>query len=165
MKIIVAFIGLLALYQARAFEPTADSSAQTLDTVCWNDSLVRFAQNHLGTPYVYGGSSPKGFDCSGFVRYVFQQYNCTVPRSSSSYHSFNDTIPLKEIQVGDILVFTGTNAAIRKPGHLGIVTNITENEIIFIHSSSSKKHSGVVESKLYTTGYRKRYIKTLRLLP
>ncbi|MDX1446316.1 C40 family peptidase [Lishizhenia sp.] len=165
MKKLILLISLFVITTGYSKEIEPDSTAFLGDSVCWNDSIVNFALKYLGTPYKYGGTNPKGFDCSRFVYFVFKNFECKLPRTSSSYHPFEDTIPLNEIQIGDILVFTGTNAAIRKPGHLGIVTNITENEIIFIHSSSSKKHSGVVESKLYTTGYRKRYIKTLRILP
>lgn len=159
---LIVFFNFILATLAFGFE--SDSTQIESDTVCWNDSVVSFAQDHLGTPYKYGGTSPSGFDCSGFVQYVFDHFDTDLPRTSSSYHHLNDTVPLEQVQVGDILVFTGTDPSIRKPGHLGIVTKITENEIIFIHSSSSKKHPGVVESKLYTTGYRKRYIKTLRLL-
>ena len=145
----------------QAFAQEKKDSVQV--NACWNDTIVSLAKKQLGTPYKWGGTNPKGFDCSGLIYFVFKKINFTVPRSSSSYQSIKDTVSIKEVQVGDILVFTGTNPKNRKPGHLGIVTSIEENEIIFIHSSSSKKHSGVVESKLYSTGYKKRYIKTIRV--
>ena len=161
MKLIVLFFVIMSSCSIQAFAQEKKDSVQI--NTCWNDTIVSLAKKQLGTPYKWGGTNPKGFDCSGLIYFVFKKINFTVPRSSSSYQSIKDTVSLKEVQVGDILVFTGTNPKNRKPGHLGIVTSIEENEIIFIHSSSSKKHSGVVESKLYSTGYKKRYIKTIRV--
>lgn len=129
------------------------------------DSLVAFAKTQLGVKYKYTGISPKtGFDCSGFVKYVFNHFQVDVPRASMDYEKKGRTISLDSAQTGDIIVFTGTNAAKRKPGHVGIITKKENGEVFFIHSSSGKPHGGVIITNYNTSSnYKKRYIKTVRL--
>ena len=74
------------------------------------NSLVDIAIAQEGVPYVHGGKSPKGFDCSGFVSYVYSQFNINLPASSSSYDYVGKKVKLEDIQVGDILCFTGRNS-------------------------------------------------------
>lgn len=129
-----------------------------------NDSIIEYANSYLGTKYVWGASSPsKGFDCSGFVHYVFKNFDISVPRSSKAYDSFENEIPLKEAQKGDLILFTGTNPKDRRTGHLGIVISNKEDELVFIHSSSSKKHFGVVQTEYYSSGYPKRFLRVVRI--
>ncbi len=86
------------------------------------DSLVNFSKLQLGKNYNYANCSPKtGFDCSGFVYYVFTHFNVDVPRSSSEYKDFGKTVPIDSCKTGDIIVFTGTDATKRYPGHVGII--------------------------------------------
>ncbi|HRH10307.1 MAG TPA: NlpC/P60 family protein [Bacteroidia bacterium] len=129
------------------------------------DSLIVFAKTQLGVKYKYTGISPKtGFDCSGFVKFVFNHFQIEVPRASMDYERKGRTIPLDSALTGDVIVFTGTNAAKRKPGHVGIITKTENGEIYFIHSSSGKPHGGVIITNYSTSSnYRKRYIKTVRL--
>lgn len=69
-------------------------------------------------------------------------------------------------QVGDVIVFTGTNARNRNPGHVGIVISKKGEELKFIHSSSGKKHGGVVISSFTESPYYlKRYLKVVRIVP
>jgi cell wall-associated NlpC family hydrolase len=119
----------------------------------------------LGIKYNYANCDPKnGFDCSGFVYYVFSHFNVKVPRSSSEYKNFGRKIPFDSAQIGDVIVFTGTNAKDRSPGHLGIVVSKPNEELSFIHSSSDKKTPGVKIS-MYTASnnYKKRFIKVVRV--
>lgn len=129
------------------------------------DSLIHYARTQLGTKYKYTGTSPKtGFDCSGFVKYVFSHFEIDVPRASMDYEKKGRTISLDSALKGDVIVFTGTNASIRKPGHVGIITRSENGEIFFIHSSSGKMHGGVIETHYnISPNYKKRYIKTVRL--
>ena len=129
------------------------------------DSIITFAKKQLGIHYKYTGISPHtGFDCSGFVKYVFQHFNIEVPRASMDYEKKGNIISVDSLQMGDILVFTGTNANIRKPGHVGIVAKIEDDKIFFIHSSSGKKNGGVVITNYsISENYQKRYLKAVRL--
>ena len=125
------------------------------------DSVVAFAVQFLGTPYVYGSCNKDGFDCSGFIYYVFQHFKIEVPRSSSEYKEFGTPIDIDEVQKGDVLVFLSpTRNAI---GHLGIVTTPDGMETEFIHSSSGKEMK-VIYSSLKQDGYKKRFVKAVRVL-
>jgi cell wall-associated NlpC family hydrolase len=130
------------------------------------DSILRYAQSFLGKPYVYACADPsKGFDCSGFVSFVFGHFGVHVPRSSIDYGFLFSGIPPDSARSGDILVFTGTNASIRKAGHVGIVLSKPGQELRFIHSSSSRKHNGVVISSfLDSPYYKERLLGVVRVL-
>jgi cell wall-associated NlpC family hydrolase len=127
----------------------------------FRDSLVAYGQTLLGTPYVYAGCSTKGFDCSGFVYFVFKHFGVDVPRSSKLYADFGTEVNIKHVQIGDVLVFKSPSSdAI---GHVGIVTKANGMETEFIHSSSGKS-MGVIISSLQQQGYKKRYIKAVDVL-
>jgi cell wall-associated NlpC family hydrolase len=130
-----------------------------------SDSLIEFAKHQLGVNYKYGGINPNiGFDCSGFVKYVFSHFNIDVPRSSMDYEKIGRIIPLDSVNKGDIIVFTGTNAKIRKPGHVGIIVKIENNELYFIHASSGSKVRKVIITNYSTSAsYQKRFIKAVRI--
>ena len=129
------------------------------------DSLVAFSKSLLGIKYKYSSCSPKtGFDCSGFVYYVFAHFNVTIPRSSIEYKSIKTNLKIDSAKIGDIIVFTGTNSRNRNPGHVGIVISKAGEELTFMHSSSGKKHKRVVISTFNESPYyKKRFIKIVRL--
>lgn len=104
------------------------------------NQMMDFAKSLLGTRYRYASSNPeKGFDCSGFVTYVLKQFGFSGARSSVDYAAKGKTVKLADAKVGDVLVFTGSNAKIRRPGHVGIIYSIDQDgNIKFIHSSSGK---------------------------
>lgn len=129
------------------------------------DSLTAKAKSYLGTHYKYASCSPQaGFDCSGFVYYVFGEFNIKAPRSSIDYGSLKGSIPSDSARIGDVIVFTGTNAANRRAGHVGIVISNPGEELTFIHSSSNTKRGGVIISTYKSSPYyEKRFIKIVRL--
>jgi cell wall-associated NlpC family hydrolase len=130
-----------------------------------SDSIVNFSKQYLGIKYKWAQSSPeKGFDCSGFVYYVFRHFNIDVPRASMDYEKAGRIIPIDSCRSGDLIVFTGTNDKVRKPGHVGIILSETGEDVQFIHSSSGQKKNGVVISSFSESpSYRKRFIKIVRL--
>jgi len=131
------------------------------------DSLLCFAEQFLGKPYHYACASPQqGFDCSGFVSYVFSHMGLKVPRSSRDYEYMGRSIPKDSCRKGDIIVFTGTNAAIRHAGHVGIVISNPGEALQFIHSSSARgKNNGVIISAFKDSPYyEKRFIRIVRVL-
>lgn len=129
------------------------------------DSLIRFCKKQLGTHYLYASCSPSsGFDCSGFVYYVFNHFKIKVPRSSVDYIHVGKTIHPDSFKVGDVIVFTGTNSKMRTPGHVGIIISNSDKNLEFIHSSSNKKDSGVKISNYNNSlNYKKRFIKIVRV--
>ncbi len=129
------------------------------------DSILNFAKKQMGIRYHYAHCTPKeGFDCSGFVYYVFNHFNIKVPRASLDYEKMGKLIPADSAKPGDIIVFTGTNYKNKFPGHVGIILSQPCENITFIHSSSSKKKSGVkISSFADSPGYKIRFIKIARL--
>lgn len=129
------------------------------------DSLLAFAKKQIGTKYCYATCTPtNGFDCSGFVYYTFSHFNIKVPRSSIDYMNYGQRVDPDSCKVGDVIVFTGTNPKNRKAGHVGIVISKPGEDITFIHSSSSKKSSGVKISSFKNDPYYKlRFIKIVRV--
>jgi cell wall-associated NlpC family hydrolase len=130
------------------------------------DSIVRFALAQLGTNYCYAGTSPDtGFDCSGFVQYVFTRFGVAVPHSTALLISAGRPVPRVQARPGDIVVFTGTAPGSTTPGHAGIVISATgEVPLRFVHSSSAKKESGVKVSQVEGSGYEGRFMQVRRVL-
>ncbi len=128
------------------------------------DTLVALAKTQLGKNYCYAVSDPeKGFDCSGFVYYVFKCFNIEVPRSSKLYKNYGKKIPIDSARAGDVIVFTGTNAKRRSPGHVGIVLSCENGVPTFIHSSSGKKKGVIISDFNESPYYKKRFIKIVRV--
>ncbi|GAX88511.1 C40 family peptidase [Effusibacillus lacus] len=107
------------------------SGFQTKQTAAVS-SVVDIAKKYVGVPYAWGGTSPKGFDCSGFVNYVFAQNGVQLPRTAAEIYKLGT--PVTELQPGD-LVFHTTYA----PGasHVGIY--VGDNQFISATSSSGVK--------------------------
>lgn len=128
------------------------------------DAILATANQLMGTSYAEAGTTPRGFDCSGFTSYVFAQNGITIPHSSKEQIKLGIEVPQCSAAKGDLIVFTGTNAMVREAGHVGIVVENNNCVITFIHASSSKKDSGV---KLNTTQegyYEQRFLQVRRIL-
>ncbi len=126
------------------------------------DSIINFAKSLIGTPYLYASIDPaKGFDCSGFITYVYSHFHIKVPRSSIDFTNVGEEIPLPESKKGDLILFTGTDSTERFVGHMGIIISNSDSTIEFIHSSSGKAH-GVVITPL-NAYYKGRFMKVVRI--
>jgi len=126
------------------------------------NDLVDFAETLQGIPYKYGSTNPKiGFDCSGFISYVFNHFGISVPRSSIGFTHLEKEIKLKEAKRGDIILFTGTDSTRRLVGHMGIITSDKGQNHEFIHSTSGKAYS-VTKTPL-NRYYQGRFVKVIRI--
>ena len=95
--------------------------------------LVNYSMNFLGVPYVWGGTTPSGFDCSGFTQYVFREYGYELYRVAESQMLYNGTsVSRNELQVGDLVFFANTYYSNEAATHVGIY--IGGNQ--FIHAAS-----------------------------
>ena len=125
------------------------------------DDIISFAKTFLGTPYHYAGSSPSGFDCSGFIYYVMGNFGMTLTHSSYGLAEFGQSVMLSEIRPGDLMFFKGRNVNSNQVGHVSMVVEVTPESIMFIHSSTSR---GVVIENFKTSKYFiPRYLKAKRL--
>ena len=94
--------------------------------------VIKTAKSYMGTPYVFGGATPKGFDCSGYLQYVFQKHGITIPRTADEQYKLGlRTKSTQELVPGD-LVFFETDE--KGASHCGIYLGKGE----FIHASTSK---------------------------
>lgn len=127
------------------------------------DSIITYAKQYLGIHYLYAGNDPKkGFDCSGFVNYVFKHFDVSVPRSSSGYKNLGVSKKPEDFKVGDVLVFYGyKNRTV--VGHVGIICEANGMNSKFIHASSGKAGS-VTISDLDSDHYSKRYYKCVDVI-
>ncbi len=128
------------------------------------DSVISFAKTLLNTPYRPASSNPAtGFDCSGYVSYVFRNFNVNVPRSSCEYSNAGESISISDAKPGDVILFTGTKS--HHPhsiGHVGIVFSNDGNQLSFIHSTSGKEYCVTITAMDDT--YKRRFVKVVRLL-
>ena len=113
--------------------------------------VVETALSFLGYPYVYGGSSPKGFDCSGFTSYIYKQFGYSLNRTCSGQLDNGTPVAMSELQPGDLVIFKKYASSSGRASHVGIYIGGGE----FIHASTAKV--GVIINKLsdayYTTGF------------
>ncbi|MEQ3661502.1 MAG: NlpC/P60 family protein [Flavobacterium sp.] len=121
--------------------------------------LIGKASNNLGTRYRSGGTTSKGFDCSGLMFTTFQELNITLPRSSHEMAKYGFEVPKSKAQKGDLIFFTTNKRG--TISHVGMITEVTENEIKFIHSSTS---SGVIISSSNEDYYSRRFVQINRVL-
>ena len=119
------------------------------------ETIVATAKQYMGAPYVYGGMSPSGFDCSGFVNYVYKLCGYSMSRVASSIYNNNGTYVEKaNLQIGDLVFFASNSSSI---GHVGIYIGNGQ----FIHSSSGA--GCVVISDLSSSYYLKNYVGAKRI--
>lgn len=125
--------------------------------------MISYAKKFLGTRYVRGGKSPKGFDCSGFTSYVFKQFGYSLSTSSSAQYGQGEKLEREEISAGDLLFFTGRNSKSGRVGHVGIaISNDPETgEITFIHAAIS---GGIRIDRISAPYYKARYLGARRVL-
>jgi peptidoglycan endopeptidase LytE len=83
----------------------------------FGEQVVSYALRYLGTPYVYGGASPSGFDCSGFVMYVYAKAGVSLPHYSYSQFEMGKPVSLSALSPGDLVFFSANGPG---PSHVGI---------------------------------------------
>ena len=126
------------------------------------DSVVDFAKTLIGTKYKYGSSiKEQGFDCSGFITYVFNYFKIQVPRISKDFTNAGTPVSLDESKPSDLILFTGTDTTGWIVGHMGIITQNDKDKIQFIHSASGKSIGVIISgmSKYFET----RFVKVIRV--
>jgi cell wall-associated NlpC family hydrolase len=118
------------------------------------DDILSVAENLLGTPYRYGGTTPKGFDCSGLVYYSHRQAGITIPRSTQEQYRRRLPLRLSQLRRGDVVFFRLSR---RRISHVGIYAGNHR----FIHAPSSGKR--VSFASLKDPYWKKRFFAAGRL--
>jgi cell wall-associated NlpC family hydrolase len=127
-------------------EPTAKMSTDA------RMSIVQYASQYVGTPYRYGGTSPKsGFDCSGFTCHVLSNFDLSLPHTSRGQSTLGRAKKFNDAQPGDLLFF-GKGKHIQ---HVAIVVQNNRKELLMVHSSTSR---GVIIENVKQSDYWKKRI-------
>jgi cell wall-associated NlpC family hydrolase len=124
-----------------------------------SDAMISFAKSFLGVPYRYGGTTPSGFDCSGFINYIFGNFGFSLVRTSYGLAELGETISLANLQPGDLMFFKGSNVKSSSVGHVAMVIEVLPDDVKFIHAANG----GVRIDNLKTKYYIQRYVKAKRL--
>lgn len=160
--IATAFGGCLPASRTLHKGERSKSDAEALHTAAYSTKglsterrqVLMSAETWLGSPYVYGGTSKSGTDCSGFVRGVFRDIHVPLPRTSSEQAGIGSSISRQHLLAGDLLFFNTTGAGV---SHVGI--SIGQDK--FVHASTSR---GVIVSSLYEEYYNERFLFAKRVL-
>ena len=124
--------------------------------------LVSYAKQYIGTPYRFGGRTPKAFDCAGFALYLYRHFGHELPGWSGAQAKLGTEVSdTRNLQPGDLVFFGGRHNK-KSIGHTGIVVdaNADDGTFRFIHASVS---AGVIISRNTEEYYRSRYLTARRL--
>lgn len=119
------------------------------------DQLLQMAKGYIGVPYVWGGTSPSGFDCSGFTHYVYLKNGITISRTTELQYNQGTWISKSALRPGDLVFFTTYKPG---PSHVGIYLGNGQ----FIHASSGA--GKVTISDINKAYYAERYIGAKRII-
>ena len=122
-------------------------------------NFISYAKQFLGIRYKWGGTTTKGFDCSGYTQYIMKHFGANIPRVSRDQAQGGTAVKKENLRVGD-LVFFAKSASNRTINHVGIYIGSGN----FIHSSSGGGGKGVTISNLNSGSYSKRYVCARRYL-
>jgi len=118
------------------------------------DTIINYAKSFIGVPYVYGGTSPRGFDCSGYVQYVFKHYGINLPRTADAQYYAGTRVSIQDARPGDIVAFASGGYI----NHTGIYLGGNK----FISATSSR---GVQIDNIYDPYWGARFYGVSRVLP
>ena len=119
-----------------------------------NRRIIQNAMQYMGVPYLFGGTTPAAFDCSGYVQYVFRNAGISLPRTADVQYEVGTPVSTAELIPGDVVFFTTYTYG---ASHVGIYLGDSN----FIHASSSR---GVTISSLNEAYYSARYIGARRMI-
>ena len=123
------------------------------------DELIRMASDNLGANYRSGGTTKNGFDCSGLMYATFSSLDIKLPRSSHEMATIGTVVDVSQAQKGDLIFFKTRGGS--QINHVGMVVEVNEGEIKFIHSAT---HGGVIISSTKEKYYEKNFTQINRVL-
>lgn len=133
---------------------TGSSSGSSYQAVSLGQQIATYAQKFVGYPYVYGGTSPSGFDCSGFVQYIYRQFGYSINRTATAQLANGTSVSYNNMQPGDLVFFGSGSSAC----HVGLY--IGNNKIV--HAANSQKDVCITD--LSDSWYANRYMGARRIV-
>jgi cell wall-associated NlpC family hydrolase len=125
------------------------------------NDIQRYAKKFIGIPYKSGGKASKGFDCSGFVGYVFKKFDMKLGACCTEMYKLGYNIETKEALAGDLIFFRRGKSIKSGISHIGIVIESNSKGLKFIHSATSK---GVTISYLNDPYYSAHFVGVKRVI-
>ncbi|MCK9254671.1 MAG: LysM peptidoglycan-binding domain-containing protein [Bacteroidales bacterium] len=125
------------------------------------DSIIEYGKTFVGLKYRWGGITPAGFDCSGFIFHIHRHFNLPMPRLPINSSIMGDRVSIDSVQAGDLVYFKTRSATNNTIGHVAMVIEKVPDSFIMIHSAS---HAGlVIENFADHSYYINRYLYATRL--
>ena len=121
--------------------------------------VLEEASEYLGTPYKHGGNTHSGIDCSGLTQNCYSKAGITLPRSAAEQSQYGEKIARKNLQIGDLVFFDAKSSG--KIDHVGMVTKVEGDKVVFIHSTTSKG----VRFDMLNEGYWQDKLRESRRVP
>lgn len=147
----MVIFGLILLNSCKSKKVVKESPAFT---------VIETAKSYRGTPYRYGGTTRSGIDCSALVFHSFYSVGVNLPRRSEDQSKLGQKVNLNQVQPGDVLFFA-TGKRKNQVSHSGIVTEISKDDVRFIHASTSL---GVTEDFLSNRYWSQAFLFAKRIL-
>lgn len=144
-------------YENTGTASSSSSSGSSSTYVSTGSKIAATAQKYVGYPYVWGGTSPSGFDCSGFVQYIYKLYGYSINRTCPAQLSNGYSVSKANLQPGDIVFFSNTYTSDASVTHVGIYIGSGK----FVHAANSRY--GVIVSDLSESYYASRYAGARRI--
>jgi peptidoglycan DL-endopeptidase CwlO len=123
--IVVLFLSTAGAATAPGATPAQVTSAAGLPPITTPSKAaagaIRFAEQQLGKPYLFGGTGPDSFDCSGLVMMAYKAAGVDIPRTSQEQWIWGPQVPASEVEPGDLVFFAGSDGTLTAPGHVGLV--------------------------------------------
>lgn len=154
--LLILFSILLASCKTGSASVSKESKHETKYIV---NNLIETATDNIGIRYKAAGTTKTGFDCSGLVFSTFENENIKLPRSSYEQSKIGRVIKFDDAKKGD-LIFFKTNKS-KQINHVGLITEVSREEIKFVHSSTSK---GVIISSTKETYYKNSFVQVNRIV-
>lgn len=123
--------------------------------------VISFAKEHLSVRYRSGGTTTKGFDCSGFTRFCYNKFGISLPHSSAAQGNVGSAVDRESAQPGDLILFKGHSSSGNRIGHVGLITEVIGDRIKFIHSAWN---GGVRYDYLNASYYQHRFMGIRRVV-
>lgn len=123
------------------------------------EQLINNVIDNVGVDYSYGGTSKDGFDCSGLLYSTFKKFDIDIPRVSSSMADIGKKMSIDNAEKGDLIFFA--TAGGNRITHVGMITEVNGDEILFVHASTS---AGVIVSSLSETYYQNTFVQINKIL-